>query len=57
MQDSAIQSRTQLRLNSELEEQRQKLRNFELEKERQRTDMSASRLLDMRLKLCHRCEL
>ena len=41
MQDRAIQSRTQLRLNAELEEQRQKLRDFQLQKEGARTDLSA----------------
>ena len=39
MQDRAIQSRTQLRLDAELEEQKQKLVDFKLNKERERTEM------------------
>ncbi|CAH1797641.1 unnamed protein product [Owenia fusiformis] len=37
MQDDAIQSRTQLRLNAELQEQEHRLRDFQLKKEQERT--------------------
>ncbi|XP_061198076.1 uncharacterized protein LOC133206165 [Saccostrea echinata] len=39
MQNSAIESRTQLRLESEIEEQKSKLENFKLSKEQERTKL------------------
>ena len=43
MQDKAIQARTELRLNTELQNQEQKLAEFKLEKEKQRIQLSMSR--------------
>ena len=39
MQDSAIESRTQMRMMSDLEEQRLKLRDYKLGCEQQRTQL------------------
>ena len=39
MQDASIHSRTQMRLNAELEEQKQKLTEFQLQKEEDRTKL------------------
>ncbi len=39
MQDSAIQSRTEMRLNADLEQMKQKLTDFKLEKEQARTKL------------------
>ena len=40
MQNSAIESRTQLRLNTEIEEQKQKLADLKVTKEQERTKLS-----------------
>ncbi|XP_064650600.1 uncharacterized protein LOC135502048 [Lineus longissimus] len=42
MQDSAIQSRTQMRLNAEIQDQQQKLTDFKLSKEQARTELRQS---------------
>lgn len=42
MQNAAIQSRTQLRLESEIEEQKSKLADFKLTKEQERTKLGKS---------------
>lgn len=39
MQNAAIESRTQLRLESEIEEQKAKLADFKLSKEQERTKL------------------
>ena len=42
MQDNAVQSRTKLRLQAELQEQEQKLVDFKLKKEKDRIELSKS---------------
>ena len=39
MQDSAIASRAEMRLNAELEEQSQRIKDFKLQKEQARTKL------------------
>ena len=40
MQNSAIKSRTELRLNTEIEEQQQKITDYKLNMEHKRTELS-----------------
>lgn len=40
MQDNAVQARTKLRLQAELQEQEQKLADFKLKREKDRIDLS-----------------